>query len=95
MSQLQLSAQLVTEIQQLLQQHDEAASDPGVASQYLCALVGFLLGQQDMPAADKDEIRDELHAFTRHVLKDVEGQRQAARTPPQQQAFGIWKPGMS
>ena len=50
MSELQLSAKLVGDIQDLLREHDSASEDPGVTSQYLCAVVGFLLGQQDMPA---------------------------------------------
>ena len=92
MSQLNLSTQLVRQIQQALVQHDEAAEDPGVASQYLAAIVGFLLGQQDMPAAQKREILDELAAFTSHVANDVDQQRRQPPPPPQQEAFGIWKP---
>lgn len=95
MSELQLSAKLVKEIQALLKQHDEAAADPGVTSQYLCAVVGFLLGQQEMPADQKSEIIDNLGAFIKHVADDVEKQSQQPAPPPPpppQDAFGIWKP---
>ena len=93
MSELKLSHQLVDDLQQLLVQHDPAAEDPGVTSQYLCAVVGFLLGQQDMPAAQKRDVIDQLGAFIRHVNDDVENQRrQSAPPPPPQEAFGIWKP---
>jgi len=95
MSELQLSAKLVADIQALLQDHDSAAADPGVTSQYLCAIVGFLLGQQDMPEAQKDEVMDQLGAFIKHVANDVGSQKQqAARppAPPQQESFGIWRP---
>jgi len=95
MSELQLSAKLVGDIQQLLQEHDPASADPGVTSQYLCAVVGFLLGQQDMPAAEKDEVMEQLGAFIKHVADDVGSQKQQAAAPPpnvQQSAFGIWKP---
>jgi len=95
MSELQLSAKLVSDIQNLLQQHDPAATDPGVTSQYLCAVVGFLLGQQDMPAAEKTDVLEQLGAFMKHVADDVDTQRQQAAAPPaapQQPAFGIWKP---
>lgn len=99
MSQLKLSAQLVEQMQQMLVQHDESASDPGVASQYLAAIVGFLLGQQDMPADRKQEILEELGAFMKHVADDVEKQRSQAAPPPParppQEAFGIWKPPAS
>lgn len=96
MSELQLSAKLVKEIQTLITQHDESAKDPGVTSQYLCAVVGFLLGQQEMPADQKEEIIDNLGAFIKHVADDVGKQSQATASapppPPPQDAFGIWKP---
>ncbi|MFK8077076.1 MAG: hypothetical protein AB8B84_10855 [Granulosicoccus sp.] len=95
MSELQLSTKLVGEIQAVLQEHDPASADPGVTSQYLCAIVGFLLGQQDMPAEQKSEVMEQLSAFMKHVADDVESQKQtpaAPPPPPQQESFGIWKP---
>lgn len=95
MSELQLSAKLVSDIQSLLQEHDPASADPGVTSQYLCAVVGFLLGQQDMQPGQKDEVLEQLGAFMKHVADDVESQKQQAAAPPPpptQEAFGIWKP---
>jgi len=93
MSQLNLSNQLVQQLLSVLESHDEAASDPGVASQYLSAVVGFLLGQQDMADEQKQEILQELAAFTSHVANDVGKQRnQPPPAPPPQEAFGIWKP---
>ena len=95
MSELQLSAKLVGDIQALLQEHDPSATDPGVTSQYLCAVVGFLLGQQNMPAPQKDDVLDQLAAFMKHVAEDVDSQKQEAApppSPPSQEAFGIWKP---
>ena len=96
MSELQLSAKLVGDVQRLLVEHDDSAADPGVASQYLCAVVGFLLGQQDMEPAQKDDVLDQLGAFMKHVAEDVDRQRQQSAppppSPPAQEAFGIWKP---
>jgi hypothetical protein len=94
MSELQLSTKLVSDIQALLQEHDASATDPGVTSQYLCAVVGFLLGQQEMPADQKAEVLDQLAAFMKHVADDVDTQKQqpAPPSPPQQDSFGIWKP---
>ena len=60
MSQLKLSSQLISQMHQLLIQHDENAEDPGVASQYMCAMVGCLLGELDKPAAQKEEILESL-----------------------------------
>jgi len=90
MSQLKLSTQLVSQMHQFLIQHDENAQDPGVASQYMCAVIGFMLGEQNMPATQKEEILEQLFAFTRHVAQDIAQQMQA---PPQAEV-GIWKPGM-
>lgn len=90
MSQLQLSGPLIKSIRDLLSQHDPAAEDPGVASQYLSAVIGFLLGQEDMPDAQKQEILEELMAFAQHVAADVQRQK-SERT---QSASGVWKPGM-
>ena len=91
MSQLKLSTQLVSEMHQFLIQHDENAQDPGVATQYMCAVVGCLLGKQEMPESQKEEILEQLFAFTRHVAEDIAQQMHA---PAPQAAVGIWKPGM-
>lgn len=94
MSELELSGRLVGELQRLLVEHDATARDPGIASQYLCAVVGFLLGQQEMDAARRDDVLEQLGAFMKHVADDVERQRRqsAPPSPPEQEAFGIWKP---
>lgn len=96
MSELKLSHQLVDELSAVVKQHDDKADDPGVTSQYLCAVVGFLLGRQDMPDERKKALVDELSAFMHHVVDDVIRQQQpsaaAPPPPPQQDAFGIWKP---
>lgn len=95
MSELQLSAKLVDDIKKLLQEHDPTATDPGITSQYLCAIAGFLLGQQDMPADQKTDVLDQLAAFMKHVADDVGNQNKQPAPPPPpppQDAFGIWKP---
>ncbi len=95
MSELQLSGKLINDIKAVLEQHDAGAKDPGVCSQYLCAVVGYMLGQQDMPPTQKIEVLDELNAFMKHVVDDVSQQqqpKQAAPAPPPIDAFGIWKP---
>jgi hypothetical protein len=91
MSQLKLSTQLVRQMHEFLIQHDENAQDPGVATQYLCAVAGCLLGEQDMPESQKEEILEQLFSFTRHVTQDI---AQQMHTPPPQATVGIWKPGM-
>lgn len=71
MRQLNLSTELISQIHELLVQHDENARDPGVASKYLCAVVGCLLGKQDMPESKKEEVLDQLAAFTRSIVSAV------------------------
>lgn len=97
MAQLQLSTQLISQVCDVLEKSDPAAEDPGIASQYLAAITGFLLAQQEMPMDQKQEIVDELSAFTLHVVKDVEQQKQQQppAPPPSADASGVWKPGMS
>lgn len=96
MSELKLSHELVNELSAIVKKHDDRADDPGVTSQYLCAVVGFLLGQQDMPQERKKGLVDELGAFMQHVVDDVSRQQQQSSAPPPppppQDAFGIWKP---
>ncbi len=91
MSQLKLSTQLVEDMHQFLIQHDEQARDPGVASQYMCAVIGILLGEQEIPDTQKDDILEQMFAFTKHVATNVTQQMKA---PPPQAEVGIWKPGM-
>lgn len=91
MSQLQLSGKLIQDVKDLLATHDPAAADSGVASQYLSAVIGFMLGHEDMPDAQKQEILEELMAFSNHVASDVQRQK----TDQAQSASGVWKPGNS
>jgi len=91
MSQLQLSGKIVNDVRTLLSEHDSAAQDPGVASQYLSAIIGFLLGQEDMPESQKQEVLAELLAFAGQVAEDVTRQK----SEQMQSASGVWKPGMS
>ena len=88
MSQLQLSGPLVQQIQELLASHDEQARNPGVAIQYLAALMGFLLAQQNLSSEDKRELLEQLCGFSRQVLEDLE---QPPQQPPRQEVFGVWR----
>jgi len=90
MSQLQISDQLLESINTTLSTHDPRANDPGIAAQYMAAIIGFMVGNQTFPNQEKKEFIDQLFAFAHHVLEDID-QEQAP--PPQQDAFGIWKPG--
>lgn len=88
MSELQLSNELVRSVQTALEAHDERARDPGIMVQYLAALTGFVLGQQNMDTASKHGLLGQLSAFSKNVLDDVSG---PDTPPPAQEAFGIWR----
>lgn len=95
MSELQLSQELIQSVQEVIARQDPQAQDPGIAAQYLSAIIGVLLGSQDMPKDGKKEILEHLYAFSEHVMQDIEEQRQstAAPAPSAEEAFGIWRPG--
>jgi len=88
-SSLQLSETLVNSIREVLAGHDERAREPGIAVQYLAAVVGYIVGRQEMPAPTKDEVLEQLAAFSRHVMLDVARERE--ERPAGGEAFGIWR----
>lgn len=92
MSELQLSHQMIRAVQDVIVAEDSQAQDSGVTAQYLSAIIGVLLGSQDMPKATKKEILEQLYAFSEQVMADIEDQRKPAQ-PPAEEAFGIWRPG--
>ena len=92
MDQLRLSKELINKIQQVLVDEDERAKNPLLASQYLAAVIGFIMGNHDLPTGEKNEVMNELNAFSKYVYNDIAEKRQVA-VPPKGEAFGIWKPG--
>ncbi|MEM8844524.1 MAG: hypothetical protein AAGB35_05710 [Pseudomonadota bacterium] len=96
---LRLSKELVDNIMQVVIDIDTRARDPFIGSQYLTAVVGYVVGTSSIPEQEKNEIMDELMSFMRHVYEDISQPQQqvaqAATAPvaPPGSAFGIWKPG--
>lgn len=88
--QLQLSQQLVEDIQTAITKHDTNANDDIVVVQYLAACIGFLVGHQNMQPAQQKGVMEQLNAITEHIIQQVGAQ---PVQPPQQEAFGIWRPG--
>ena len=89
MSTIQLSDELLNDIQNVLAKHDPATEDAGISIQYLAALTGFILSQFPNHSLDeKKNILQHLHDFSLHVLTDsVQEEKQ-----PENNAFGVWKP---
>jgi hypothetical protein len=96
---LRLSKQLVDNIMQAVISEDERASDPFIGSQYLTAVVGYVVGTASIADQEKKEIMNELSSFMQHVFEDVTQPQEQAQQPAQSapvappgSAFGIWKP---
>ena len=102
-----LSDQLIDNLYGVICQHDESAKqNMMVALQYFAAVSGYMLG--DYPGSDeeREELIDQLAAFTKNVSGDrANSQKQQAQSEPQtpaavagksvetdDPAVGIWKP---
>ena len=47
MAELSLSTEVVNNVIKVLQEHDSSASDQMVASQYLAAVIGFIVSKEN------------------------------------------------
>jgi hypothetical protein len=92
MSEIKLSPELLREVRQALEKNDSETADPGIALQYLAALIGHTLGAENAPEAQKLAYYDELSAFGRHVMQDTIERIERQREAQQQNAFGYWEP---
>lgn len=92
MADIQLSSQLLDDIQQAVLKQDPEA-DAGTVMQYLAAVMGYILAnQQSMPTNDREAFLDDLCGFARHVHEDVSQPAQQPAAPPAGQVFGYWEP---
>jgi hypothetical protein len=102
-----LSDQLIDNLYGVICQHDESAKqNMMVALQYFAAVSGYMLG--DYPGSDdeREELIDQLAAFTKNVSGDRANQQKTQQPAQQEQApavagksvatedpaVGIWKP---
>ena len=93
MAELSLSTEVVNNVIKVLQEHDSSASDQMVASQYLAAVIGFIVSKENFNDDQRNEVINELSSFIRYVSDDLRGN--VEQSPPQaqaQEAFGVWKP---
>ena len=91
MSSIQLSEDLLIDIQKTLVKHDDNAGDMGVAVQYMAAITGLLLANfKSHDKAQKQQLLQQLYGFAEHVMLDNSEEKPAA--PATDEAFGIWKP---
>ncbi len=85
---IQLSSELIADIKSVVQKHDHQAENDLYFMQYLVAVTGFVLAQQDQPGMDKKALLADLNHFMGQVHDQVERDMK-----PAEDAFGVWKPG--
>lgn len=86
MHEITLTKSLVDQVVAELRKHEPMCEDRLVASQYLIAVVGYILASQ---GGDR-RVLEEMTAFLHHVYDDLRGSQAPSDPPPE--AFGIWKP---
>lgn len=87
---IQLSSEMISDIKSVITKYDPAADNDLYFMQYMTAVTGYVLAQQDQPGIDKNALLGDLTHFMGQVLQQVEQDMK-----PAEDAFGIWKPGDS
>jgi len=87
---IQLSSEMIADIKEVVIKHDPAADNDLYFMQYLTAITGYVLAQQDQPGLDKKGMIGDFSHFMEQVLDQVEQDMK-----PPEDAFGVWKPGES
>ena len=85
---IHLSTDLVSDIKAVVSRHDPQAENDLFLMQYLVAVTGYVLADQNQPGLDKKALIADLS----HFMGQVHDQVARDRKPPED-AFGIWKPG--
>lgn len=84
---IKLSKQLIDDLRSVMVTNDSQAEEDLIFAQYLAASMGYLLGEQQMPQQQKEEILQQLFQFTSHVVE------QQSTPQPAPDSLGHWKPG--
>jgi len=102
-----LSDQLIDNLYGVICQHDESAKqNMMVALQYFAAVSGYMLGDYPGQDEEREELIDQLAAFTKNVSGDrAKSQKQQTQAEQQPEpavagkstatadpAVGVWKP---
>lgn len=85
---IQLSSEMISDIKAVVVKNDPAAENDLYFMQYLSAVTGYVLAQQDDSGLDKKSMLNDLGQFMGQVLDQVEQDMK-----PPEDAFGVWKPG--
>ncbi len=87
MSGIAITREMLDEIEAVLARHAPESRDAHVRLHLLAGLAGFMVGERDMEAGEREAVLDGLRAF----MDGVAEQRLAARRPSTE-ALGIWRP---
>jgi hypothetical protein len=101
-----LSDELIGNLYNVIMQHDAAVEkNMMVALQYFAAVSGYMLADYPGSESEREELIEQLAAFTKHVAEDRANQQQKQNSPQQapeavvgksvatdDPAVGIWKP---
>ncbi|HHJ36075.1 MAG TPA: hypothetical protein ENJ87_09955 [Gammaproteobacteria bacterium] len=87
---IQLSSEMIAGVKAVVTKNDPAADNDLYFMQYLTAITGYVLAQQDQPGLDKKAMIGDFSHFMGQVVEQVEQDMK-----PAEDAFGVWKPGDS
>lgn len=93
MSTIQLSDELLSDIQSALEKNDPQAGDAGIAVQYLAALTGVLAAQFPGDNERKRQVMGQLMEFIGRVFEDnLDDEDSSGSDNPYGPGFGVWRP---
>ena len=92
MDQINLSQSLIESLLNALEEHDAQCRDKLVASQYLAAIIGFIVANSLHDLRERKGFISELSAFIQHVAQDIDRDSVQGRAGAGDSAFGIWTP---
>lgn len=93
MATIQITDKLMSDIMDVIVNHDKEATDAGIGAQYMSALIGYMVARYPSTNIQKKEIMSHLAQFSEHVMLDNMAADEPAAEPAQDEAFGVWKPG--
>ena len=85
MSTIQISDDLINQIQEVIAKHDTNAQSLDVGIQYLSAIIGYMASSFPGQLEQKRNILQQLYQFSDHVLSEN-------CAPAAADAYGVWKP---
>ncbi len=92
MAELNLSTEIINNILKVLNEYDSSTSDQLVASQYMAAIIGFLVSKENLSVEQKEDVINELSSFIRYVVDDLSSSKGTEENIKAQDSFGIWNP---